>query len=187
MAQWLSTMPWDWWCTLTFKTEYSPDAADRAFRRWTAELRKDSPALGFFVGHEIGRQGRLHLHALIGGLETHVQRTVAWRRWFRRHGRAQLQPYDSDRGATNYAAKYVTKDGARWNIHAVGTADPSLFEREPIRRPSGPCTTPVYPLQTTCGTPLRVLHDECSSRPGTHKYPEKADLEALERAWTPWK
>jgi len=153
MAEWLSTMPWDWWCTLTFKTEQWPESADRAFREWTAELRKDSPALGFFVGQERGRLQRLHLHALIGGLATHVRRTVAWKRWDRRHGFAQVQPYDPDRGASHYITKYVTKDFEGWDIHAVGTPDPSLFDRMPIRRPSGARGVPVDPLHTPSGLP----------------------------------
>jgi len=174
MGEWLSTYSWDWWCTLTFRNEYTPDAATRAFLRFASWLRHDSPGVGYFVGHEVGRLGRLHLHALIGGLEPHVQRTAAARRWERRHGHARIFPYDRDRGAAHYIAKYVSKELAEWDIHAVGTPRPSLFDgRHPTLSQQHPgCLStasqlPAGCLSTARGQPLN---------PGgaTHKYPEKA-------------
>lgn len=127
-GEWLSTWPWDWWATLTFRDEYSPNAADRAFLRWARWLRTDSPSLGYFVGHELGRiGGRLHLHALIGGLQPQVYRTAAWKRWHDRHGRAEILPYDPDRGASHYISKYVAKDFARYGIEEPSAPRPTLL------------------------------------------------------------
>jgi len=176
MGEWLSTFPWDWWCTLTFRNEYSPDAATRAFLRLTDWLRKDSPGVGYFVGHEVGRLGRLHLHALIGGLEPYVQRTAAAKRWDRRHGHARIFPYDPDRGASHYIAKYVSKELAEWDIHAVGTPGASLLRRASVRRPGRPSRIAVSPPSSPRRTTVTPLRQDHESRSGTHKYPKKAYL-----------
>jgi len=119
-GDWLSTFEWDWWCTLTFREPYSARASTRAFQRWAACLpTSDSSASGvrYFMAHEIGRLGRLHLHALLGDVHPGTLRKNAWRIWFDRHGRAQILPYESELGAGHYISKYVTKDLAHYEIN----------------------------------------------------------------------
>jgi hypothetical protein len=119
-GSWLDSFPWDWWSTLTFAEPYSPEAATRAFHRWNRRLARPPEALGgpprYFVAHEIGGLGRLHLHALLGGLAPGSRRDQAWSDWFTRHGRAQILPFDPGLGATHYVAKYVTKSLAYYDI-----------------------------------------------------------------------
>lgn len=137
-GEFLEPFPWQWWGTLTFREEYSSDAADRAFGRFAGWLQNDSPGVGYFVGHEIGKLGREHLHFLAGGLRPWVSRRVAWKRWFDRHGRAQIIPYDPELGAAHYISKYVTKDFSRYDIQEprpwVNGEIPDLWR-----------TVPVYP------------------------------------------
>lgn len=125
-GDWLSTFPWQAWCTLTFKEEW-PDgtvftptqaSATRAFGRFTRWLRKDSPGLGWFCAHEVGSLGRLHLHALLGGMEPYTSRRALWKWWHDRYGRAQILPYDRERGAAYYLTKYVAKELAHYEIEA---------------------------------------------------------------------
>lgn len=107
---WLDEFSWDLWCTLTFKEERSHASATRAFENFGKFIRNSgSPDAGWFFAHEVGRLGRLHLHALIGGIDPWTSRRALWRWWFRRYGRAQILPFDPDRGAAFYVAKYVTK------------------------------------------------------------------------------
>lgn len=108
-GEWLGKWPWQLWSTLTFKQEQSHNSATRAFRNFAQWLQKDSPSAGWFCAHEIGDYGRLHLHALLGGLGPHVSVNMLWRWWFDRYGRAQLLPYDPTRGAAFYISKYVVK------------------------------------------------------------------------------
>lgn len=116
-GEWLGSFDWDAWCTLTFREPYSADAADRAFRRWAQWIEKENPRFGYFVGHELGGiGGRLHLHALLGGLEEGCSRRALWKRWHDKHGRAQLLPYDREKGAAFYVSKYVTKEIGHYDI-----------------------------------------------------------------------
>ena len=127
-GEWLSEWPWDWWATLTFRGEgYSHAAASRAFERFARRLQRDSPSLGYFVGHEVGNLGRLHLHALLGGLSPFTSRRAAWGFWFEKHGRAHILPYDPRLGATHYVAKYVTKDLSHYDIQEPRPLGESLL------------------------------------------------------------
>lgn len=112
----LAGMRWDVWCTLTFEEHLSERAAIMAFNRLVRWLRKDNPGVGWFCAHEVGKQGRLHLHALIGGLGPGVSRLALWRWWYRRYGRAEFLPYDPERGAAYYISKYVSKDMSYYEI-----------------------------------------------------------------------
>lgn len=119
-GSWLGSYPWDSWGTLTFAAgEFSSDAASRAWGRFAAQL---PPLATWFVGHEVGARGRLHLHCLLGVLgrakdENHLD---LWQWWFKRYGRAHLAGYNEKRGAAAYVAKYVTKELAHYDLELGG-------------------------------------------------------------------
>ena len=158
VGRWLSDKPWNAWCTLTFRAgNFTEDAATRAYVQWLDWLRAEgSPALAYFMGHEVGGQGgRLHLHGLVGNLSDYTSRTALWRWWFKRYGRAQVLRYDADRGAAFYVSKYVTKGLAQWDFDLSGFNRPrgaTLFMRDAtcnatasrIRRPR-PCGRRTMP------------------------------------------
>ena len=157
LGEWLSAYPWEAWCTLTFRAgEFSHEAATRAVNRWLEWIRKEgSPDVAYFVAHELGNVGgRLHLHGLLGNLTAYTSRKALWDRWFKQYGRAQVLPYDPERGAAYYVSKYVTKELAHWDFDLNGYLQPlELFPRkgEPKcsatakptrpRKPSGSRTT----------------------------------------------
>jgi hypothetical protein len=154
MGEWLNQHRWDAWCTLTFRAgNFSAEAATRAYEQWLAYIATTgSPSVTWFMGHEVGGQGgRLHLHGLIGNLESYTSRTKLWEWWFKRYGRAQVLRYDAERGASYYVSKYVTKGLAEWNLDLTGyqvPRVPSLLDSlrscdaTPSRtRPRRPCGT----------------------------------------------
>ena len=132
---WLEEHEWDYWATLTFRDAYSGDAATRAFDRLIRWGRRLAPDLGYFVGHEVGKLGRLHLHALFSGAVDVDQVGVLnsqglrskdiWHWWFKRYGRAQVLPYDPTRGAAAYVSKYVTKEMGHYDVANLRGADPA--------------------------------------------------------------
>lgn len=165
-GDWLATFRWDWWATLTFAKPRGPAAATRAFLAWIGAVRRGhdgrdvaSPSAGFFLGHEVGQLGRLHLHCLVGGLDPTARRDEAWRWWFSRLGRAEVLPYDPARGAGWYVAKYVAKQLSEYLIEPPGpTCQLPLFpaSRLPTTQPPAQVALPLRAgdtLRSATGSP----------------------------------
>lgn len=121
-GEWLKTWEWESWGTLTFRDDgYSHEAATRSFGRFVAWLQREgNPNVSWFVGHEIGSLGRLHLHCLLGSLAPITSRRALWRWWFERYGRCELRGYDPEQGAAVYVSKYVTKELAHYDLDLRG-------------------------------------------------------------------
>jgi hypothetical protein len=130
-GEWLDTFTWHWFATLTFRLPPSSRTSLNHFRRFARDLgRLAERGPGYFVGSETGGlHGREHLHALLyfppprnGDLfHTHGEgiralRSVAWKWWFDRYGRALILDYDPGKGASHYVTKYCTKTLADWDI-----------------------------------------------------------------------
>lgn len=122
-GEWLSCFPWDAWGTLTFAAgEFTHEAASRAFARFARHFTTHHPIGTWFVGHEVGARGRLHLHCLLGQMmeRTPEARSALWEWWFKRYGRAQVLGYDPEKGAAHYCAKYVSKELAHYDLDFGG-------------------------------------------------------------------
>ncbi len=118
-SDWLDKIPWDFWCTLTFRYDPTPRAALRAFHTWLdqSEFWYRSDYYGFVVTEDGRLNGRTHLHALMGTLgHLEAYRKELWREWHQRFGRARLEPYDKGKGASGYIAKYITKELGEWEV-----------------------------------------------------------------------
>lgn len=119
-GDWLSDFSWDAWLTLTFKQ--ARGSSEAAWRAWDWYLRKQAKDLhnrpSWFAGLEIGRLGRLHIHALqtvepssqlgdgyVKGL------SALWALGYDR-----IESYDPERGAGHYLAKYVSKGLADYRV-----------------------------------------------------------------------
>tara|TARA_Y100000310_G_C20609430_1_gene777232 strand:+ start:877 stop:1116 length:240 start_codon:yes stop_codon:yes gene_type:complete len=61
--------------------------------------------------------GRLHLHSLVGG-EGAGNIKAAWADWFNNPygGRARIELYNPEKGASFYISKYVTKTLGEWEV-----------------------------------------------------------------------
>lgn len=135
-SSWLGLYPWDAWGTLTFAAgEFTHEAATRAWNNYARWLSAQHPLAAWFVGHEVGARGRLHMHCLLGAL-THRDRdafAVLWEWWFRRYGRCEVKGYDPERGAAAYVSKYVTKELAHYDLNLDGF---TCLSRVPAGSPS---------------------------------------------------
>jgi hypothetical protein len=103
---------WAWFVTITFKNDApSRDAALKAIKEWLADIQAAAGArsIGWVVAEEFGRVGgRWHCHLLVSGVSA-LRRQFWWREAFRRFGRTRIEPFDPDRAAAFYAAKYAAK------------------------------------------------------------------------------
>ncbi|HEV2495226.1 MAG TPA: hypothetical protein VG204_19380 [Terriglobia bacterium] len=75
--------------------------------------------IGWVLGEEFGPVGgRYHCHALVKGV-AHLWRYFWWAEAFRRFGRTLIEPFDCERAAAFYAAKYEAKQLG--GLHFGGT------------------------------------------------------------------
>ena len=118
MGEFLCQYPWEWWGTITFRDEivtYGASRRVRQFFRWL-EGERGAP-VGAFIAIEMhkyrggGDPASLvpHVHFLALNVAG-VERRAAWRYLWERCGRSRIEPYDPDRGASFYIAKYVGKE-----------------------------------------------------------------------------
>jgi len=56
-----------------------------------------------------------HIHAVWCDCKNFSRRRV-WKTWFERYGRNRIEPVNSQTDVTDYVAKYVTKEGAWWDV-----------------------------------------------------------------------
>ena len=65
--------------------------------------------IGWVIGEEFGTiGGRYHAHLLVAGV-THLRRDEWWEKAFERFGRTRIEPFDPQRAAAYYTAKYAAK------------------------------------------------------------------------------
>jgi hypothetical protein len=97
-----------------------PDEAQAYLSEYFADMEKMAgKPIGWSVAEEFGRLGgRYHCHALVTGV-AHLRRTFWWAEAFRRFGRTRIEPFDRERGAVFYAAKYAAKQLG--GLHFGGT------------------------------------------------------------------
>lgn len=149
-GEWLKSWKWEAWGTLTFKDDgYSHEAATRAFGRFVHWLRAEgNPLVSYFVGHEVGKFGRLHMHVLLGALAPMTSRTALWSWWFTRYGRCELRGYDPEKGAAMYVSKYVSKQLGYYDLDLMGLEE---------------CHSTDFLLKTHTTTPT-IKRDRLASR-----------------------
>jgi hypothetical protein len=134
-GEFLSRYPWDWFLTLTFREPVKSFTAQRKFDRFSRDIEEAAGLpIAWFRGDEIGSLGgRYHLHALMLNV-AHLRRLTWMDKWNQRAGFARILPYDRERGAAFYCAKYVTKQFGEWdlseNIAAFGQYQEPLFRSQ---------------------------------------------------------
>ena len=132
LGHWLSAFEWDCWCTWTFDSRFGPDgpSPDRCLvhtRRWVEHI--PGPRVGYFIAVERGRGGRVHSHGLLRlGDSPAPTRKSLWGSWKSRYGRCRILPYDRERGAAFYIAKYITKEPLGWDVGGLHQRVASLRE-----------------------------------------------------------
>jgi hypothetical protein len=117
---------WDWFMNpISFRDEGlgGPPVRDAALSRITEFFdlvqRAESKPVGWVVAEEFGRLGgRYHCHGLVTGVADQY-RKFWWAEAFRRFGYTKIEPFDRERGAAFYAAKYAAKQLG--GLHFGGT------------------------------------------------------------------
>jgi len=122
LGEWLEGFEWHCWCTWTFDARFgdtgpSPDRCLYHTRRWVEHI--PGPPTGYFIAVERGFGGRIHSHGLLRLADVPTpKRKSLWASWRGLYGRCAVLPYDSERGAAYYVAKYITKEPLGWDIRA---------------------------------------------------------------------
>jgi excisionase family DNA binding protein len=116
MATWLRIIAWCWFCTLTFRAATSRKTSHRIFAEFIGDLEaRETGEIHWVRMVERGDEnGRLHIHALIAG----VQRTSTQKAadlWSRRAGTAKISQYDSNQRGVEYLLKTV-EDNADYDL-----------------------------------------------------------------------
>lgn len=135
MVQWVHSLaPWQVIAHLTFRWEVSLDSARRLYERF---MRKKLASLSYFYAEEQNpsRDG-YHVHALWADCKG-LYRKEAWHSWFHRFGRARIEPVRSEGDVASYCSKYVTKEGAWWNVKLQWHRSQAL-RSEPFNLERGP-------------------------------------------------
>lgn len=103
-ARWLEGMRWDFFVTPTFRYPTTQAQAASAVRQWLAVTAPSAYAAVAFEHGPMG--GRLHCHAVIGGIGQHdAERYGLWRGW--RRGRITVSPYTPALKGVRYMLKDV--------------------------------------------------------------------------------
>jgi hypothetical protein len=112
-GDWLGKWNWTHFATLTFALSATEGSGRAQFLRWIRRLQQRSGGpVGWFYAFERGLGGSLHLHAL---LEAPLPAKAAQAAWSA--GRAEVVPYDRDRGARYYIAKDIWTSGLDYDMH----------------------------------------------------------------------
>jgi hypothetical protein len=97
----------------TFAWEASIWSAQRSYEKFMARV---IPDVSYFYAIEQNpsRDGH-HVHALWANCDAVLRKNV-WRKWFDRYGRSRIEPVRDENDVAGYCSKYVTKEGAWWNV-----------------------------------------------------------------------
>lgn len=136
-VEWLSSIQWEWFCTLTFRCGCGvghtkgdprpcrkprgvhPEAAGKAFRYWANKLsrsiygnnfKRRGTGVRWVRALEHHKSGLLHFHAIVEGVGD--TRRDHWKgQWHERWGFARIDQVRSSEAVRKYVSKYLAKDG----------------------------------------------------------------------------
>lgn len=114
-GDWLGTIPWDHWGTLTFAYAATEEMAAKQFRKWVrwVEQRVQGP-VEWFYRVERGAGGRVHLHVLTKGTAA-VGATGLIAAW--QEGKSEVEGYSPRGGASRYVSKQLGEGAGYYDIH----------------------------------------------------------------------
>jgi len=153
-CEFLGRWQWEWFCTLTFKFEIHPEAADKSFRYFVSKLnrqlygprwhKKAYGGIPWVRGLEYQQREVIHFHALFSNVKD-LRRLSCMDLWDKIVvGWARIEAIKNKRAACRYITKYVVKEG---NIELGGALSKSA--RALLNQiPSGIPAQPALPLTT---------------------------------------
>jgi len=142
MARWVHQLAaWKVIAHHTFEWEASVWSAQKSYERFMAKSCREVSHF-YALEQNPGRPG-FHVHALWADCEA-VQRSGIWQRWQTLYGRNRIEPVRGITDVARYCSKYVTKEGAWWNVKLVS---PDLWHGNAARQVrSSPLGSP--PMRT---------------------------------------
>jgi hypothetical protein len=121
MSNWVSNLAsWQVIAHHTFVWEASIWSAQKSYEKFMDHELRDVSYF-YAIEENPSRDGH-HVHALWADCEG-VHRSAIHYKWKGRYGRNRIEPVRSQINVTDYCAKYVTKEGAWWNVRVL---QPSL-------------------------------------------------------------
>lgn len=127
----LEGIDWTHFATLTTRYVISLDQIRRLMtqhsRRWCCY---DDQRM-FWVAESFRDRGGYHAHCL---LKSHLWATDLWKYWVHRYGRARVEIFNPNIGASGYVTKYVTKEIADYDYYISSMQTPVI----PIRKGQRP-------------------------------------------------
>jgi hypothetical protein len=124
MISWVNGLaPWQVIAHHTFVWEASIWSAQKSFERFMAR-RCEDVSYFYAIEQNPGRPGH-HIHALWADCEA-VLRSKVWLHWKETYGRNKIEPVRTPLDVAAYCSKYVTKEGAWWNVKLVS---PTLWRK----------------------------------------------------------
>ena len=124
MGDWVHSLaPWQVISHMTFSWEASIESAQRCYEKF---MRTEMRGVSYFYALEQNpnRDG-FHVHALWCDCLNKSRREV-WQSWFKRYGRARIEPINNRDDVADYCAKYVSKERSWWNVKLLGTRHPEF-------------------------------------------------------------
>jgi hypothetical protein len=105
--------PWQVMATFTFRWEAGIYSAQRCYEKTMA---RRLPGVSYVeaIERNPSRDG-YHVHAVWADC-TGVSRKGEWENWFKRYGRARIEPVRSEHDVSGYASKYLCKDDSWFNV-----------------------------------------------------------------------
>jgi hypothetical protein len=124
MGDWVHSLaPWQVISHMTFQWAASVWSAQRCYEKF---MRTELRGVSYFYAIEEnpGRDGH-HIHALWVDCLNRRRKDI-WREWFDRYGRNRIEPVKNRDDVSDYCAKYVTKEGAWWNVNLLSNRHPAF-------------------------------------------------------------
>jgi len=116
-GDWLSTFPWDYFITVTFRFPRQPHTAISTVRQVARVIRRSNTGR-LFLGTELHINRTLHLHGLLEarGGPTRFSRWQLWADLYERFGRSEVREVQSREAVSLYVSKYVVKGLTEWDM-----------------------------------------------------------------------
>lgn len=126
-AEWLNTMDWGFYCTLTTRYSMSMRSARRAAERLYSHLQKNIEGIRlFWVAEPFDTNYGYHIHALIQfsnstsknaiGLIKKAWQVVTKGNRMKEYNNTVIEPYNSELGANFYISKYLLRSNSDYDI-----------------------------------------------------------------------
>ena len=113
-GNWLSPYRWDWYGNHTFRNNILPVTAGKLFERFILKaVNKDVIYFYAIEWHKV--RYATHIHSLVGNVQG-INRWVVMKQWDKRYGFNRIFPYQKERGARFYLAKFIPNGSVEWDI-----------------------------------------------------------------------